>query len=176
MKVAISSGHAMQVQGAVGFINEVDEARRVVDEVALRLKDGGVAVTTFHDDVSDDQSENLNRIVDWHNSQVRDRDVSVHFNASEGEQSGPIGTETLYVTQWALAEEMSEAIASAGELKDRGPKYRDDLFFLNGTSQPAILIEVCFVNSEADVEAYERNFGPICQAIADVFIQKEEVA
>jgi len=153
MKIAVSSGHSTKCPGASGIIDEVMEATKVSDALVRALEALGIEAPVFHDTVSTEQDENLNRIVDWHNSQVRDRDVSVHFNASEGEQSGPIGTETLYVTQGALAEEMSEAIASAGELKDRGPKYRDDLFFLNGTSQPAILIEVCFVNSEADVEA-----------------------
>ena len=64
-----------------------------------------------------------------------------------------MGTEVLYVTQSALASEMSIAIARCGFL-NRGGKQRSDLFFLSNTEMPAILIEVCFVDSEADAEIY----------------------
>ena len=49
---------------------------------------------------------NLNTIVNWHNKQTRELDVSVHFNAYET-TSKPMGTECLYKTQEALAKEVS---------------------------------------------------------------------
>jgi N-acetylmuramoyl-L-alanine amidase len=167
MKVVISSGHGKYVRGASGYLDEVDEARRVVERVADELRARKVEVETFHDDTSTSQDENLNRIVEFHNAQARDLDVSVHFNASET-TSEPMGCEVLYVTQGEFAATISAAIARAGGLPDRGPKYRDDLFFLNNTEQPSILIETCFVDSSADAGLYEQAFGPICLAIADV--------
>ena len=95
---AISSGHGKYIRGASGYLDEVNEARRFVDRVAELLRGAGVAVKTFHDDVSHSQSENLNRITNWHNSQSRELDVSVHFNAYQT-TSKPMGTECLYVTQ-----------------------------------------------------------------------------
>jgi hypothetical protein len=68
--IAISSSHSTKCQGAVGLINEVKEATRVVDRVTDELR-AACLCRKFHDTVSDDQSENLNRIVDWHNSKVR---------------------------------------------------------------------------------------------------------
>ena len=47
----------------------------------------------------------------------------------------------LLVTQPTLAGEMSAAIAEAGGFIDRGAKKRTDLFFLNNTEMPAVLIE-----------------------------------
>ena len=74
VSVVLSSGHGLKVQGAIGpepwGLNEVDEARRVVDEVATVLRRLGAEVTVYHDDVSDDQQENLSRIVDFHNAQT----------------------------------------------------------------------------------------------------------
>ena len=67
----------------------------------------------FHEDTSHSQNENLNTIVDFHNAQTRDLDVSVHFNAYEQVEK-PMGTEVLYVTQSALAGQVSAAIASCG--------------------------------------------------------------
>jgi len=82
VKIVLSSGHGLYVRGASGIIDEVDEARKVTDMVAKYLKDLGVETVVYHDDVSQSQSENLDRIVDFHNSQgSHDLDLSVHFNA-----------------------------------------------------------------------------------------------
>jgi N-acetylmuramoyl-L-alanine amidase len=170
--IVISSGHGKYVRGASGILDEVDEARLVVEKLAGMLRERGVEVVTYHDDVSKTQNENLNRIVDFHNQQVRQLDISVHFNAYE-QVSKPMGTEVLYVTQSALASELSSAIAGCG-LINRGGKKRTDLFFLNETDGPAVLIEVCFVDSEADAEIYEESFDEICDAIADVLAEDDE--
>ena len=148
--ITISSGHGAKVQGAVGILNEVDEARRVVDALAIELEERGVEVHTYHDNTSDSQSENLSAICDWHNSIECDLAISIHFNAYEPCEQGR-GVEMLYVTQQALATEMSAAVASCG-LINRGAKKRTDLKFLNSTEAPAILAEICFVDSETDCE------------------------
>jgi N-acetylmuramoyl-L-alanine amidase len=170
MQVVISSGHGQLVRGAAGpppwGLDEVQEARRVVEETAAYLRSVNVNVIVFHDDVSTSQSENLNRIVNFHNSCSRDLDVSIHFNAYQV-TAKPMGTECLYVTQEALAARVAEAISQAGDFIDRGPKYRSDLAFLNGTEEPAILIETCFVDSEADCALYRAEFSGICAAIAE---------
>ena len=164
--IAISSGHSSKCQGAVGILNEVTEARAVVNRVADELLKRGVNVRTFHDDVSTTQSANLDAIVNWHNKQTRQLDVSVHFNAHHT-TSDPMGTEVLWKTQEDLADDLSQAIALGGKFKDRGPKYRDNLAFLNGTKMPAVLLEICFVDSSADANLYKANFAAICRSIAD---------
>jgi N-acetylmuramoyl-L-alanine amidase len=166
-RIALSSGHGLHVRGACGILDEVEEARKVVDQVARELSFSGVEVHTFHDDISTSQNENLNRIVDFHNSQDRELDISIHFNAFE-QCDEPRGTEVLYVTQAELADRMSSTIALAGTFIDRGPKKNTGLFFLNNTDKPAILLEICFVDSEADADLYELHFAWICTAIADL--------
>ena len=164
MKIVISSGHGKYVQGASGIINEVDEARWVTDRLAKCLRARGVAVTTFHDDTSHSQNENLWTITDFHNDQTRDLDISVHFNAFE-QTSQPRGTEVWWVTQQELARRLSGAMASVG-LIDRGAKYSDGLHFLNQTEMPSVLLEVCFVDSSADCDIYGDHADAICQALA----------
>jgi hypothetical protein len=173
MKIIISSGHGKYIRGASGILDEVDEARKVVERTADELRRRNVATHTYHDDVSTTQNENLQRIVDFHNAQTRDLDVSVHFNAYV-ETEKPMGTECLYVTQAKLAGQISAAIADCGFI-DRGGKKRTDLFFLNNTEMPAILIEVCFVDSAADADMYGSQFGEICDAIAGVLGGDEEM-
>lgn len=163
--IVISSGHGKYVRGASGVLDEVDEARRVTDRLAEMLRERGVTVKTFHDDTSKDQNTNLNTIVNYHNKQTRDLDISVHFNAYE-QTSKAMGVEVLYITQSALAGNMSAGIASCGFI-DRGGKKRTDLFFLNNTNKPAVLIETCFVDSTADAELYNDEFEAVCSAIAD---------
>lgn len=165
MKVVISSGHGKYVRGASGLIDEVDEARKVVSAVADLLSSKDIDVEVFHDNTSHSQSENLETIVDFHNTETRDLDVSIHFNAYIP-TDGPRGTECLYLTQEELAERVAMLVADAGGLVDRGPHKRTDLYFLNQTEEPAILIEVCFVDSATDVEQYQANFEDICTAIA----------
>ena len=173
MKIVISSGHGKHIRGASGIIDEVDEARRVVNRVAEQFQSLNVDVVTYHDDVSTTQSENLERIVDFHNAQgPHDLDISVHFNAYT-ETASPMGTECLYVSQDRLADDLSSTIAGVSGLIDRGPKKRDDLYFLNNTNEPAVLIETCFVDSEADVKIYDQMFDRICWAIAGISAGKQ---
>jgi N-acetylmuramoyl-L-alanine amidase len=163
--IAISSGHGKLIRGASGILDEVDEARKVVDSVAEILRSNGVVVEVFHDDTSTTQSENLETIVDWHNAQNRQLDISVHFNAYVA-CSGPMGTECLYKSQSTLASKMSLNVATGGGFINRGAKKRTDLFFLNQTEGPAILIEVCFVDSQADADLYFTNYDSICHSIS----------
>src|SRR6516162_11926544 len=101
MKIVISSGHSLYVRGAAGpepwGLDEVNEARRVVAEIADWLTINGYEVAQLHDDVSTNQSDNLHWIVSHHNKfPAADRlDVSVHFNAYV-ETTGGRGTECLY--------------------------------------------------------------------------------
>ena len=172
--IVLSSGHGQKVRGACGIIDEVDEARRVADRLAQELEKRGVDVKVFHDNVSTSQSANLNAIVNYHNAQERDLDISVHFNAYEQVEK-PMGVEVLYVTQQSLAAKLSDAIAEAGGFINRGAKKRTDLKFLNSTDEPAVLLEICFVDSEADCALYDEGFDSICDAIADVLGGAEEI-
>jgi hypothetical protein len=79
-----------------------------------------------------------------------------------------MGVEVLYVTQEELASTLSEALAETQGLPDRGGKYRSDLYFLNNTEEPSILIETCFVDSSTDAEAYLEKFDSVCQVIAEI--------
>lgn len=170
--VVISSGHGRYVRGASGIIDEVDEARIVVERLADALRERGVEVTTFHDDTSHSQNENLWTITDFHNSKKRDLDISTHFNAFE-QRDAPVGCEVWYVTQQDLAKRLSAAIASVGFI-DRGPKYTDGLHFLNQTTMPAVLLEICFVDSSADCDIYKDHLNEIVEALAGELADEEE--
>jgi peptidoglycan hydrolase-like protein with peptidoglycan-binding domain len=169
MKICISSGHGKYIRGASGpppippFCDEVDEARKIVETSATELRKLGVEVLTFHDNTSHDQSTNLSTIVAWHNKQSRDLDVSVHLNCYDGSAHG---VEVLYVSQQELAAKISTAIAKIG-FTNRGAKKRTDLAFLNGTDEPAVLLEVLFCDNRGDCDRYRSHFADVCRAIAE---------
>ena len=179
MRIAISSGHGLHVRGASSLIDEVDEARRVANRLSEIMPNAAV----FHDDATriingDAQRavrENVNAIVNWHNSQGRDLDVSVHFNAVEGIRDGGMGVETLYRDGNAgmreLAGRISRGISEASGLTLRrgcGTWARGNVGFLNQANiNRAVLLEICFVNSRTDVRLYQTHFEAICRAIAN---------
>lgn len=167
-QVNISSGHSINCQGAVDIINEVTEAKKVVDRVYDIIKASGKACYKYHD-TSSSSSQNLVNIVNWHNGFKDGVDVSIHFNAYTHTDKA-MGTEVCYYSQPTLAKEVSKNIANAGGFIDRGAKQRTGLYFLKHTNKPAILIEVCFVDSATDVNLYKANFEKICQAIAQSLI------
>lgn len=172
MKVVISAGHGKYVRGAAGpppwGLDEVDEARKVVTGTAEELRKLGVEVITYWDDVSRTQSENLGRIVDFHNAQTRDFDISIHFNAYEITTSQARGCEVLYVSSAGLelADEIVDKVCDATGLINRGPKKRTDLAFLNGTEEISALVEVAFCDAKPDCDLYRKEFNHVCQAIA----------
>ena len=167
-QVNISSGHSINCQGAIDIINEVTEAKKVVDRVYEIIRANGKACYKYHD-TSSSSSQNLVNIVNWHNGFKDGVDVSIHFNAYTHTDKA-MGTEVCYYSQPTLAKEVSKNIANAGGFIDRGAKQRTGLYFLKHTNKPAILIEVCFVDSVADVNLYKANFERICQAIAKSLI------
>jgi len=177
MRIAISSGHGLFVRGARGLIDEVDEARLVTDRVAAILRQAGISVNAFHENNMRTASANVNEIVRHHNSQTRDLDVSIHFNstATGVTEDRAIGVEVLHFTgnqpTRALAGRVASAISNASGLllrhkQDSGAVARNNIGFLNNTTAPAILIEVCFVVSRTDVRLYRQYFEEICYAIA----------
>lgn len=178
MKICISSGHGAKIAGANDIIKEHEEAVRVVNKTAEFLRAAGVEVATFEDKTSTDQDTNLRTIVNWHNSQgPHDLDVSIHFNSSNGTTQKPIGTECWFYSSNSgmekLARQIAEDMAGASGLIDRGEKPSSGLYFLVHTQEPAVLDEVCFVNSAEDCELYETHFDALCGALASALAGKE---
>jgi N-acetylmuramoyl-L-alanine amidase len=176
MKFAISVGHGKYIRGASGSpvppqLDEVDYCVNVVDRVYELINSiEGMSAVKFFDTTSHDQSANLEKITNWHNSQTRDYDVSCHLNAYDGSAHG---TEVLYVTQQELAQELCDAICEAGDFTNRGAKYRSDLYVLNNTDKPAVLLETAFCDHTGDCNALNSRFDDICKVIAETLTGKQ---
>ena len=167
-KVILSAGHGAKVSGANGFIKEHDEAVRLGKRVVEIL---GKEAVFYQEKTATTQRQNLSNIVAYHNSKSRVLDVSLHFNSAS---AAATGSECLYLNPKLknLSAKMSKAMSGAMGIRDRGPQYRSELYFLRNTNKPAILLEVCFVSSKKDSDAYKKNFEKLAQAIAKVLAEQ----
>lgn len=167
--ITISGGHYGKGTGAHDLIDEGEENIRVAKEITAILCASGITANYIEDNVSKSAKQNIPWLITQHNKTNREIDVSIHFNSSVGTHNRGIGTETLVYSDKnkAVAQKITDSIANASGLKNRGVKIRNDLGLLKGTNRPCYLIEVCFVNDSVDVALYRREFDNICLAIAN---------
>lgn len=164
MKIGINCGHTVSGQpgcGAVGYIDESVETRKVGNALTELLKKGGHTVINCTNDYASSTSENLKKIVSKANAQALDLFVSIHFNAGGGK-----GTEVYTYGSQNITEAVNtvKAISNLG-FTNRGIKDGSHLYVIRHTYSKSMLIEVCFVDT-ADAEKYKAiGFQKIAQAI-----------
>ena len=159
----IHGGHNLKVPGANKLFNEVTEDRKVKDLVIGKMKSLGYTVYDCTDDSGKTQNENLKNIVSKCNDHTVDLDVSIHFNASDGQGHGVEVLQYSNKTQ-EVAQNICNAIAQLG-FKNRGVKERKDLYVLKHTKASAILIECCFCDSAIDAGLYN------CESMANAIVK-----
>lgn len=167
-KYNVHGGHNRKVPGASGILDEVTEDRKVKDAVIKYLRAAGHTAYDCTDDAGTTQSKNLANIVAKCNAHSGiTLDISIHLNAGGGN-----GDEVLYTSSKAkvFAEKVSAAVANALKIKNRGAKERDNLYVLNHTTAPAILVECCFVDSKTDKSKW--NVDKCAKAIVEAVTGK----
>lgn len=148
-KYSLHGGHNSIVQGAnYGGRKEHVMDRQVKDAVAVKLKALGHTVYDDTDEVGRTQAQNLNNIVRNCNSHGVDLVISFHINAYNGSANG---VEVCYYDQQALAAKVSAQLSKDIGWSNRGAKQRNDLYVLNSTKAPAILIELGFIDNDSDM-------------------------
>ena len=174
--LCIGAGHAATgkgASGAVGYLSESDEARKIVNGVILQnAKRYAISDCTVN---SGTQSAVLTKAVKLANQAKCNVDVQVHFNAvkrsaKDGRTKGvealvyaPTSTKAVEV-----ARQLTTEISAKMGVTNRGIKYRKDLYFLKKTSAPAVILEVCFCDDEDDYIAYINNNGK--QVVIDALL------
>ncbi|HBF2809186.1 TPA: N-acetylmuramoyl-L-alanine amidase [Clostridioides difficile] len=172
MKIAIVPGHTLTGKGtgAVGYIDEGKENRILTDLIVKWLKQGGAIVYTDKIDKSNNYLAEQCQIA---NRQDVDLAVQIHFNANSTTLN-PMGTETIYKTNngKTYAERVNSKLSTV--FKNRGAKTDvRGLYWLSHTKAPAILIEVCFVDSKADTDYYIKNKNTVAKLIAEGILNKK---
>ncbi|UGO49136.1 N-acetylmuramoyl-L-alanine amidase [Bacillus phage vB_BanH_Emiliahah] len=161
----VHGGHNSIVQGAnFGGRKEHVMDRQVKDALISKLRSLGHTVYDCTDETGSTQSANLRNIVAKCNAHRVDLDISLHLNAFNGSANG---VEVCYYDQQALAAKVSKQLADDIGWSNRGAKPRTDLYVLNTTSAPAILIELGFIDNEGDMAKWnvDKIADSICYAI-----------
>ena len=81
MRINVHGGHSLKCRGASGYLDEVNEDRKVKNKVIELLRANGHTVYDCTDDNGKDQNSNLKTIVNKCNDHKVDLDVSIHLNA-----------------------------------------------------------------------------------------------
>ena len=153
----VHAGHCPKGQGAggaVGFLQESVEDRLVKNRLISNLRALGNTVYDCTDDTNCTERQNLQRIVVKCNAHSVDKDISIHLNSGGG-----TGVEVWIVNpaMESVAAKICASISAALGIKNRGVKYTSNLYVLNHTIAPAMLIECCFVDSQNDYNHWKVN-------------------
>ena len=157
MKIALTVGHSLLKNGnytsadgkKYGGCNEYKWCKAFSKQVASAIRKNGHTVKRivcpekkFTSSIQE-KAYKLNII----NSGNYDLVIELHLNAASPSAKG---TEVLYKSSAGnkYAEKVQKQLASV--FTDRGIKLRDDLYMLNGTKPPAILIETFFCTNKGD--------------------------
>lgn len=164
MKVAIDFGHGVgQDRGAVGFIAEETIINSVGSLVVSKLQALGNTVVEVRPTSATSVGDSLAQRVNKANSNNVDLYVSIHANAGGG-----VGTEvyTYSAKEVPQARSVLNNIVSLGFI-NRGIKDGSNLYVVKNASATAMLIEVCFTDTQSDVDKYN-SIG--AEAIANAIV------
>ena len=157
--------------GAVGFLDESDENRRVVTHLIKYLKANGHTVYNCTVDNGTGQTDVLKKIVRKCNQHKVNLDISIHFNSGACDKKGnkkTTGTEVIVYRRTSKAKsyatKITKKIADLG-FTNRGVKTNNSLYYLKHSAAPALLVECCFVDDKDDAKLY--NAKKMAKAIAD---------
>lgn len=169
MIINVHGGHSLKCRGASGYLDEVNEDRKVKNRVIELLRANGHTVHDCTDDNSTSQNANLKAIVDKCNSHSVDLDVSIHLNAGGG-----TGTEVYVYSNNSKAKDeatrIAEKISNTLGIRNRGVKTSTKLYVLRKTNSPALLIECCFVDNATDKAHW--NVEKCAKAIVEGILNK----
>lgn len=169
MKIAVAGGHSKAAPGAHGHLDEYTEDRAVASALLAELQRRGVEVASCTNEKTTQGSE-LAEECRLANLSGADLFVAIHFNAASP-IDGARGVEAWFHTgssAQSKAVAVTNKLAQALGLPNRGAKSTTKLYVLKHTKMPAILVEVCFVDALGDANAY-RALGAqgVACAIAD---------
>lgn len=171
VSIMLDAGHGGRDPGAIYHgRQEKDDALNLVLAVGQILQNSGVDVeytrtTDIYETPFQKASEANEAGVDYF--------VSIHRNSFPTANTAS-GVESLvynnYGTKVKMAENINAQLAEIG-FRNLGVQVRPNLIVLKRTRMPAVLVEVGFINNDADNELFDSRFDDIAQAIADGILE-----
>jgi N-acetylmuramoyl-L-alanine amidase len=169
--VVLDAGHGGENPGAVyRGRQEKDDALSLAMAIGRILEQNGVDVYYTR---TGDVYESPGQKAMEGNAVGADYYVSIHRNSSPYPNQYT-GIETLVYSQYGeaarLASRINRQLAAVG-YEDQGVNVRDNLVVLNRTRMPAVLVEVGFINTDADNRLLDEKFEETARAIAEGILE-----
>lgn len=169
--VVLDAGHGGSNPGAVyNGRQEKNDALALTLAIGAILEANGVDV--YYTRTSDVYETPYQKAQEG-NQVNADYFVSIHRNSSPYPNQYS-GVETLVYNQYGEAARLARNINSQLEqigFQDQGVNERPDLVVLNRTQMPAVLVEVGFINTDADNLLLDEKFQETAQAIANGILE-----
>lgn len=169
--IALDAGHGGSDPGAVyGSRREKDDALRLTRAIGNILEQNGINV--YYVRTEDEYETPFKKATDANNAGA-DYFVSIHRNSSENNNQYS-GVETLVFNDSGIKAIMARNINAQLEkvgFNNLGVTERPNLVVLKRTQMPAVLVEVGFINTDADNALFDSRFYEIAQAIADGILE-----
>lgn len=174
--IVLDAGHGAANPGAVyNGRQEKDDVLALTLAVGDILERNGVDV--YYTRTSDVYESPLQKAMEG-NAVGADYFVSIHRNSSPYPNQYT-GVESLVYNRYSeagrLAQNINEQLEQVGFV-NQGVNERTNLVVLNRTQMPAVLVEVGFINTDADNALFDERFDEIAQAIADGIWETLETA
>lgn len=174
MKIGLDAGHCLRGAdtGAVGCgMKEQVMTRTIANQVSRKLQALGHKVIICNIDKASSMSESLSHRYTTANNNNVDFYVSIHINAGGGKGSEVF---TMYARELPQAKITLDNLVKLGftrrGIKDAmnydGRGHR--LAVIRNTHAPAMLVEVCFIDTQSDINLY-KNLG--ADKIADAIVK-----
>lgn len=170
MTIGINCGHTASGAGygAVGIIKESEHTRLVGQALMSLLQSAGVTVIDCTIDKANTRNEYLAAAVALANRQDLDWFISIHFNASASHTGHGTEVFTYKGRQYQDALDVCANLSDLG-FTNRGVKAGTGLYVIRKTKAKSMLIEVCFCDSQKDINTYEAAGG--ANGIADAIFK-----
>ena len=159
----LDPGHGLPDPGAIGVtgLQEHDVALLMAHLLKYKLEreKHRILLTRYSPDRSDpNRNKDFQARVDLANREKAAYFVSVHCNAAGVDTAR--GIETFHHPSSKLgiplAKSIQEEMVKATGFRDRGAKYHANLFVLNRTHMPAVLVELPFLTTPEEEAALKR--------------------
>ncbi|WP_027703011.1 N-acetylmuramoyl-L-alanine amidase [Metaclostridioides mangenotii] len=176
MKICITVGHSILKDGnctsASGVVNEYQYCKALAPVLTNLLKKEGHTVDMIicpeiqFTKATEEKDYKLPKI----NGKKYDLCLELHLNSFNKTAKG---AEVLYVSNSGkiYAERVMKKLATL--FTNRGVKLRNDLYILNGTDCPTILLETFFCDNAKDYRvAKDKNYEGVAKLIAEGILNK----